>query len=194
MSLTTLLGLGVIALVVIFVFAPSALAGLVDDTSGFFTATQLKPRIGADEVICDLRIEVEQKLTDSDIFFLIDTQPVQEIVDIDTQWFNCFQFSQASFIDYFDTNHIQASLLDFAVATPQTITTEIKQSDSFGIGEIINTPYDNTKTFVVSDIPARDFILEIRHNSQTGLLAGSSYNGNAYSVNEPIKVSIQGIN
>ena len=139
MSLTTLLGLGVIALVVIFVFAPSALGGLIDNTSGFYQATQLKPRIGADEVVCDLKIEVEQKLTDSDIFFLFDSKPVQEVIDIDVQYFNCFQFSQASFIDYFDTNHLnQLALLDFAVAIPQELTTEVKIIDATDSSQLVS--------------------------------------------------------
>lgn len=193
MGFETVLGLGVIALVILFVFAPSALAGLIDGSTGYFTATQLQPKIGQDEIICDLRVEVNAEMVDSDIFFLIDEKPHVRINSVTPEYFDCFAKSAPNTMSLLNFNHLHGmSELDVLIFTPQVLTSDIKLIDSndgsqqvssalqpqlkhsrtFQSGEIIDTPFNISETFVVTNIPARQYVLEINYNSQTGLISG----------------------
>lgn len=191
MSLSTMLIALAVIVVVLFVFAPEMVEGLIDSVTGTYSATQLLPRVGSDEIICDLRVEIDADLI-QDLntgIILIDSKPYVQINDVDTQYFNCVAFSNVSALDLVDFNHLSGvgNELSVLFATPLNLETSIslvdatdasqqvtsatqpqlKVIESFDVGQVINTPYDVSRTFVVTDIPARQFNLEIVYdNSQ----------------------------
>lgn len=211
MSLTTFAGIVVAGLIILFVFAPSAFAGLVDSASGFYTATQLQPRVGSNEIICDLRVDIDATMTDSNIFFLIDSKPEIQINSIDAEYFECYATSEVNALNLMNVNHLHGlTLLDVAIFTPQVITTEIKLIDStdasqqvtkelqnqlqqvttFNSGDIIDTPFDMSKTFVVTNIPARNYDLYVEYNTQTGIIAGSVYDGQKINLGQAVVIKV----
>jgi len=183
-NITIVVVLMVLILIFYAVFQP-VFAGLIDSATGFFTATQLKPRVTEDEIICDLRIKV---------FADLDTKGFlqeQTFIKIDPQnshrynYFECAtksQFSPASLLDFGirssnafqtldivtwggETIHMEIVLRDSSDPTQKVdaftqpqLFQEIKLSEEFGI---LKTPLALDTEFVVKNIPLREYNLEI---------------------------------
>ena len=196
MVLGKVVGVGfllVTILVAYAVFQP-VFAGLIDEASGFFTGTQLKPKIGIDETICNLQVIVVADLRqDINIGLpLIDSKPFVQIVEnnIRTQWFDCFEFSAfptANLIDIQFTNPdplVILFALDFDLETSIALIDkndsaqkvdsrtqkQLSRTIHFSAGDIVNTPKSVNMEFVVTKIPQRDFILEIVY--EAGFITG----------------------
>lgn len=183
-NVTILIVLMVVILISYAVFQP-VFAGLIDNATGFFTATQLKPRVSQDEFICDLRIKVfadldTRGLLGTDTFVKIDPQNSHKY-----NYFDCVtqsQFSPASLLDFGirtsnglqtldiitwggETIHMEIVLRDTSDPTQKVdaftqpqLFQEIKLSESAGI---LKTPLAIDTEFVVKNIPLRDYDLEI---------------------------------
>jgi len=193
MSLTSLVIASAVIVVVLFVFAPELVEGLIDDLTGTYSATQLLPRVGSDEIICDLRVQIDADLIQDFNVPIIGSQPYVKINDVDTQYYNCVASSNVSTLDLLDFNHLSGVSNELSVlfVTPQNLETSIKLIDatdssqqvtsatqpqlkiveSFDVGQSINTPYDVSRTFVITDIPARTFNLEIFYEN-SALITG----------------------
>ena len=187
MGIQLMLVAGAIILVIMAIFAPAMLQSLVDGASGLYTATSLKPRVGANEIICDLKIEIDADMIQDINIPVFGSSPHVKINSVTPQYFNCIASSNISSLDLIDFNHLhgavnEASLL---VITPEVLTSSVKIIDAtdstqqvsfnlqkqlqhfetFTYGEVINFPYDVSRTFVVNDIPARNYNLEINYDN-----------------------------
>ena len=160
-------------------------AGLIDKGTGFFSATQLKPRVTEDEVICDLRVKVfadleVRGLLLNDVYVKIDPEHSHQY-----NYFECATVSQYAPLNLLDldkrytdflhqldivvlggeTVHLQIVLRDTkdptqkvdAYTQPQLLR-EIKISEGAGL---VPTPFGLDTEFVVKNIPLRNYDLEI---------------------------------
>jgi len=179
------IGFFLIALVIAFSIFETVFAGLIDGATGFFTATQLQPRVGTDEVICDLRIktlaDLDQTLPFSTIFTRIDPNNSHE-----WNYFECefaSQFPIASLLDIEDRfTELQLQALDIVTFGGETISVEIvlldandptQKVDAFTQPQmrqqillstefaILPTPFNVDQVFVVKNIPVREYQLQI---------------------------------
>ncbi len=175
-------GFFIIALVIGFSTLSGFFTDLIDDASGFFTATELKPKPEVNEIICDLRVKVfadlDMTLPFSTLFARIDPNNSHEWT-----YFECF--SQGNFpaiaqLDFGKPSEIQG--LDFLTLGGETVSVMIvlrdandptQKVDAFTqpqlrrevpLGEdfgIIATPFSIDSEFVVKNIPLREYDLEI---------------------------------
>lgn len=182
--ITNLLVLGffIIALVIGFSTLSGFFTDLIDDASGFFTATELKPKPQADEIICDLRVKVfadlDMTLPLTTLFARIDPNNSHEWT-----YFECFaqgNFPAIAQLDLGKASEIQG--LDFLTLGGETVGVQIvlrdandptQKVDAFTqpqlrrevpLGEdfgIVATPFNIDSEFVVKNIPLREYNLEI---------------------------------
>jgi len=203
----TIVALAVI-IVVVAIFAPSLFDNFfqaIDTANGVFTATQLTPRIGQDEIICDLRVKVNAELVQGFGILGVGDSPFIQI-DKDNshtyEWFECSATSVISALDLADFDVQNPQLLDFFSFGGETIATEIVLRDSNDNTQkvdaftqpqmrrliqlqegLISTPLDMSMEFVVKNIPTRDYTLEIYY--------GRIING--MDAGEPFITSIKGL-
>ncbi len=196
MVLGAIVGVGflLIAVVIAYAIFQPVFAGLIDEATDFYTATQLKPKVGQNETICNLQVIVGADLVqDINIGIpLIDSKPFVQIAEqnIRTQWFDCFKFASfptANLIDFQYTNPdplVILFALDFELVTSielidandsaQKVTPAtqkwLKRTIHFSQGDIVNTPKAVNMQFVVTKIPQRDFNLEIVY--EAGFITG----------------------
>ena len=188
MVLGAIVGVGFLLVVILIAYAvfQPVFAGLIDSATGFFTATQLKPKIGVDDIICDLRVKtfakLDQTLPFSELFIRIDPNNTH-----DFNWFNCFQFSNFPNAQLIDLQFKNPQPLDFFTFGGETISGQIvlrdandptQKVDAFTqpqlkrsvlISEdagIIPTPFNMDIEYVVTNIPKRDFTLEIYYGRE----------------------------
>ena len=182
--ITNLLVVGffIVALVIGFSTISSIFTNLIDDASGFFTATELKPKPTVDEVICDLRVKV---FADLDMTLPLTTLFARIDPNNSHQWtyFECFSegnFPVTAQLDLFEPSEIQG--LDFLILGGETVSVEIvlrdandptQKVDAFTqpqlrrevpLGDdfgIVATPFNIDSEFVVKNIPLREYKLEI---------------------------------
>jgi len=175
-------GFFIIALVIGFSTLSGFFTDLIDDASGFFTATELKPKPEVNEIICDLRVKVfaslDMTLPLSTLFARIDPNNSHEWT-----YFECFSegnFPLTAQLDFGKPSEIQG--LDFLTFGGETVTVqivlrdakdptqkvdaftqpqlrrEVPISEDFGI---IATPFNIDSEFVVKNIPLREYDLQI---------------------------------
>jgi len=187
---TTIIALAVI-FVVVAIFAPSVFDSFfsaIDHANGLYTATNLLPRVGQDEILCDLRVKVNAELVQGVGLFGVGDQPYVEIKSFTADnydWFECHATSTISALDLADFDvpvPIKVDELDFITIGEEKTHSEIVLRDSSdstqkvdaftqpqlfrdiqissGAG-VVSTPLDMSVEFVVKNIPARDYTLEI---------------------------------
>lgn len=154
--------------------------GLINTATGFFTATQLTPRIGVDETVCDLHVVVNGR-ADQDLFvnfgtfgFFLDN------TDITTTWFDCFKISEFPTFELIDLEarqdltgfvlaiveqkrDVNIELVDAGDATQRVdYLTQPQLRKSLTIpAQISISAYTFEIDFIVSNIPLRDYILRV---------------------------------
>jgi len=183
--------LGVTSLLIVFIVAGLVLLvgwatfspiifGLFDDVTGFYTATQLQPRITGGETICDLRIKVFADLT-QDFGIGSPEITIDRNNAFDFDFFECFSSSEVNSLELIDfdkrINFVQQSFISFG---GEVIHAEIvlrdandptQKVDAFTQSQLrraieipaglIPTPFNMDVEFVVTNIPLRDYNLEI---------------------------------
>ncbi len=194
MSFTALvIGLAVIA-VILFTVAPSVFAGLIDEGANLYTATQLQPKANSNEIICDLRITTDVDLT-QDIntgILIVDSKPEFTVNSIDTEWFDCYRQNNFPTNALVNLNHLNDfTQLSFLTAVEGSVTSKIRLIDSTDSNQQVDwnlqkqlkktenfppatysTPLPVDQTFVVTNIPARDYNLELHID---GFFFGSTF-------------------
>lgn len=207
-----IIGFFLIALVIAFSIFEPAFAGLFDSATGFFTATQLQPRVGADEIICDLRIktlaDLDQTLPFSTIFTRIDPNNSHE-----WNYFECefaSQFPLGSLLDIEDRfREFQLQVLDIVTFGGETISVEIvlldandptQKVDAFTQPQmrqqillstefaILPTPFNVDQVFVVKNIPVREYQLQIFYGRE--IVVGEPFAGISLGAGEPFITKI----
>ncbi len=189
MVLGAIVGVGFLILMILLAIAivPSVFAGLIDNVTGFFTATELLPTVGGNETICDLRIKTIAFLDQRGILGETIFVSISNAKPIEFQYFDCF--SQATFPT--------SALIDFGAKNPDPLAfitlggekihgeivlrdkndptqkvdafTQPQMRRSITISEgagIIATPLDISIEFVVTNIPLREYTLEIYYGRQ----------------------------
>lgn len=174
------LGFFIIALVIGFsTFAP-LLGGLIDQASGFYVDTQLKPKPQSDEAICDLRIKVfadlDQTLALSEFFIRIVPEDSH-----DWSWDDCHassNFPLGSLLDLSTRFQIQAVAVGEVIETacitivdardPSQKVTPTTNSNlcrdiivTTGATLSLALPFNVDAEFVINNIPLREYNLEI---------------------------------
>lgn len=178
---TTIAAIGfvIIGLVVAYAMFEPAFAGLVDTATGLYTATQLQPRVGADEIICDVRISITAALT-SDPLKLNSPQfiRINEINGVQSEFFDCHNFSEFPLFSFVDAGARidQFTVISFGQTIPVELTLRDRNDptqkvDKFtqpslaGSVEIPPTftlnQVDASIEFVVTNIPLREYNAEI---------------------------------
>jgi len=174
----------VILLIAYAVFEP-LITGIIDKANGLITATELKPRALGGETICDLRVKVFAEITQD---FGIGSPEITMDKNnaFEATWFDCFGQSNPSPASLIDLDlrfsNLRFSLLDFVTLGGEKIHAEIvirdandptQKVDAFtqpqlrrvvfssdGIS-IIKTPLNVNVEFVITNIPQREYDLEI---------------------------------
>lgn len=132
----------IIVVMIAFAYLSPLLTG-IGNASGYYTATQLKPRVGQDETVCDLRIKVKANLETSSILgqeLGIDDNsnpfPAKVFVTINKNnpyekpdWFNCQVASQYNSYDLLGEYNFDFSQYDFFSIGGEKIHGEIVLRD-----------------------------------------------------------------
>lgn len=184
MGFETILVAGVIGLIIIGIFAPGMINDFfsaIDKANGFFTATQLTPRVNVDETVCDLRVKVFAKVT-QDFGIAAPEITIDKDNNSSYEWFECESSSKinALYLLDWDLELQNTSKLDFISLGGESISVEIvlrdqkdstQKVDAFTQPQmkrliqieqgIIKTPLDASMEFVVKNIPERNYDLEI---------------------------------
>lgn len=175
----------ILAVVIAIALIPDLFDGLLDNAGEFYTATKLKPKVGVDEVICDLRVNVNANMVqDINIGLpLIDSKPKIAINQANSHtydWFNCKFASQYTPFDLlnqgdvpqqnvilfpFDTRlNTKIAIIDAVDSTQRVdsiLQPHLERFIPFNGGSIVATPFDVSMEYVISDIPVRNYKLEI---------------------------------
>jgi len=203
------LGFFIVALVVGFsTFAP-LLGGLIDEASGFYVDTQLKPEPQSDEAICDLRIKVfallDQTLAGSEFFIRIN--PVDSH---NWSWDDCHassNFPLGSLLDLSTRFQTQAIAVGEVTETacitivdardPSQKVTPVTNSNlcrdvvvTRGATLSLALPFNVDTEFIINNIPLREFNLEIIYQGRDIVITESGQRSISLNANEPFITKI----
>jgi len=182
--------------------APSVFAGLIDDATGFFTATKLKPRVGQDEIICDLAVHVRVRADQDPLLFVNFGELTFFMSDKDVTytWFECERFSTFSTAKLIDIDNKidfnQFILVNLEVKTKINIALIDKNDASQRVThdtqkwleKILIVPAQLSigslileTDFVVTNIPQREYFLNV---------VIEEYSINEFEHNDPFTVTV----
>jgi len=212
MGITTnlfVLGFFIIAFVIGFsTFAP-LLGGLIDEASGFYVDTQLKPEPESDEAICDLRIKV---FADLDQTFAL-TEFFIRINPVDSHnwtWDDCHassDFPLGSLLDLSTRFQTQA-VASGAVTETACITIVDARDPTQKVTPVTNSnlcrdivvtrgatfslalPFNVDAEFIINNIPLREYNLEIVYLGRDIVITESGQRSISLSANEPFITKI----
>lgn len=181
------IGFFIIAFVIGFSTFSGAFASLIDEATGFFTDTNLKPKPEGNEIICDLRVKVfadlDQTIAFSEFFIRIDPEDSHNYT-----YFECFSQSELSLLALLDfdlsfdqltqqaflvsdlTETACISIVDSTDPTQKvTPNTQPNLCRDIFIGkqfEIVPIPNNVDAEFVIKNIPLREYNLEIVYQNR----------------------------
>jgi len=198
------LGFFIIALVIGFsTFAP-LLGGLIDEASGFYVDTQLKPEPESDEAICDLRVKVfadlDQTLPLSEFFVRIN--PVDSH---NWTWDDCHASSNFPLGSLLDLGkRLQPLAVASGAVTETACLTIVDAKDptqkvtpvtnsnlcrdilvTTGATLSLALPFNVDAEFVINNIPLREYNLEIVYVGRDIAITESGERTISLSANEP---------
>jgi hypothetical protein len=202
-----ILGFFIIALVIGFSTFSGLLSGLIDEASGFFVDTELKPKPQGNEIICDLRVKVNADLDETLAFTELFIRIIPESSHNWT-WFECFaqgDIPLGALIDFGENIQPLAFLIGDLTETgcitivdatdpTQKVTpnTQPNLCQTVEVGEQFETipiPFDVSTEFVIKNIPLREYILEITYDNRE-IAVGEKGQATSLTANEPYKTRI----
>jgi hypothetical protein len=197
-------GFFIIALVIGFSTFSPLFTGLIDEASGFFVDTQLKPEPESNEAICDLRVKVfadlDQTLAFSEFFVRI-----SPIDSHNYSWDDCHasgNFPLGSLLD------LGTRFEPLAIATGEVIETACitivdAKDPSQKVTPVTNPklcrditvtrgatlslalPFNVDAEFVINNIPLREYDLEIVYQGRDIAITESGERTISLNANEP---------
>lgn len=171
-GITLLLGWGLIA--------PIA-QGLLNNVTNTYTSTQLLPRVGEDEIICDLKLSIPAELTSNPLKFNSPHYIVIDVTKVGANFFDCHNFSnfptlslldygiktqqlgQLTVVSFGESIDVELTLRDTNDSTQKVdkftqpaLATKVKIPATFSLNSV-----DASVEFVVTNIPLRNYNAEV---------------------------------